>query len=120
MKVLTGDETGLLKVVNVQRKVVDTRCGEQTRAHAVAQVAWLPGGSSFAALSRAGTVEVWDAVLGKRVHTCRNAGEEAALLARRAGGFATVSAAGIVRLFDDAATDADTDGTQASEAMLSC
>ena len=129
MRVLAADETGLLKVVDAQRKVIVARCGVQTRANAVAHVTWLPAvkvqtdyvsPSSFAALTRNGTVEVWDSLTSQRMHACANAGTDGALLACTERGFVTVSANGDVRVFDFETSDADAAGTHKVRIINSC
>ena len=53
MRVLTGDETGILKLVDVNKKAVVAKWGTQQRENGVARMAWLPAGADDAELSSA-------------------------------------------------------------------
>ena len=115
MKVLTGDETGLLKLVNVNKKEVVATWGAQARRNGVVRAAWMPAGGDdhvvssalVAALTQSGAVNVWDTATGGLKHTCANAGADGVLLATRAGRFVTCAADGTVRVFSQSAKDAD-------------
>ena len=64
MKVITGDETGLLKLVDMKRGSYDTS-GEQLRQNGIKALTWLADGSSkvttnvFSALRANGNLEFW-------------------------------------------------------------
>lgn len=116
VQIVSGDETGLLKVVELRRKQLLSRCGEQSRSRQISHLAWLPqpgdaddiatSSSKCVSLSKAGVVEVWDTTTANRMHKCVNAGANPVLLACRRGGFLTCAQDGVVRLFSQAATDA--------------
>ena len=113
--ILCGDETGLLKLVDVRRKAVVRRWGTQGRVGHISRAAWLPAGSvdnelssaRVAVLTRGGAVRVWDTASGSLLHTCTGAGAEGALLACQRGRFITCAADGMVRVFSQSAKDAD-------------
>lgn len=111
--VLTGDETGLVKLVELRKKQVVAKCGLQSREQHVAHLTWLPGAgdvvttaSKAVALSKQGVVTVYDTVSEKQLHRCTNAGADAVLLAAAQGKFLTVTRDGTVRSFSQSATDA--------------
>jgi hypothetical protein len=108
MHAITGDETGLIKLVALKRKAVVARCGVQSRTNRLSQLSWLPGSNTHvAALSKGGVLQVWDTLTGERVdRACIGAGDDAALLAVLPSAFMTCSRAGVVRLFPQAAEDA--------------
>lgn len=115
MKVLTGDETGVIKLVDVNKKTVVNRWGTQKRDCGVARTTWLPAGSDdtelssarVAALTKKGVVQVWDTTTGSVQHSCANAGSDAAILAAHKGRFITCSQDGFVRIFSQSAKDAE-------------
>ncbi len=111
---LTGDETGLLKFVNLKRREVVARWGGGSRASEVATTAWLPvtaadvpsSASQAVSMTRAGVIEVWDPATQAQLHSCKNAGSEPMLLACRRGKFITVNKSGELRQIDQGARDA--------------
>ena len=107
MRILSGDETGLLKFVDVRKKRVLSRYGVQSRDAAVAQLCWPDAQSSRAASqTKLGVVEVWDTLTQQRLHRCTGTGAGSVLLSQQGAKFLTVNACGDVRVFDQGAADA--------------
>eukprot|EP01041_Mallomonas_annulata_P004138 gene4138-8226_t len=62
-KMITGDETGLLKLVNLKQRNYLTylpSVGEQNRAFGIRSMCWTESGSEFALLRQNGKIEKWN------------------------------------------------------------
>ena len=107
MRIITGDETGLLKCVDVRKKRVLARWGKQSREGHVSQILLSEAfGGRVVSQTKPGIVEMWDPSTQTRLHRCAGTGSDSVLLAQLGTQYLTVSPAGEVRLFDEAATDA--------------
>lgn len=112
-KVLTGDETGLLKVVSLRKKEILCNWGEQTREHEIQALTWvsLDGHSSFssaaycATVNKSGNLEVWDSLTGNRIHLTKNAGCGSTILLTMYKGYYLVCGAKSARLIPQDCTD---------------
>lgn len=106
MLAVTGDETGLVKLVNLKRKTVVSRCGVQSRKHGVTQLSWIPGSTSHvASLCRSGVIKVWDTLTETQVETCSGAGDDGVLLQALPTSFLTCSRSGTVRVLSRGISD---------------
>jgi hypothetical protein len=68
MRVLTGDETGLLKAVGLEAHRIVV-AGQQTRARSVKGMCWTRPGGGFAVAKADGVVTLWEdgrSVRGRR------------------------------------------------------
>lgn len=122
MEVMVGDETGLLKLVNLKTKTVVSTWGRQSRAVGVLAAIWCefqPRASdapvsAVASANVAGNVEVWDPLTQELLHSCKNVGKDVIFLASRGGYFIIVTRGGLVRVFPHRARNvgaaADDDG----------
>ena len=140
IRVLTSDECGLVKLVDLTKRHLLSSVGggdEQTRKREVVRTAWLPSSqeeeddeslplstSRVATLTRSGVVEVWDTTggagaLGKRLHRCKGAGEGGFYLASRRGRFVTVASDGNVRIFSHSAVEAEATSAPSNQWLLS-
>lgn len=108
MHAVTGDETGLIKLVNIKRKTIVSRCGEQSRKNGVSQLTWLFGSSTqLVSLSKSGVVRVWDTLTEASSLTCVGGGEDGVLLASLPSSFLTGSKSGNFKCFPSCAEDAN-------------
>lgn len=112
MSLISGDDTGLVKHVLLKSKRLLTTSGAQSRARAVSVLAWVPhsagaatSSARVAALSRDGSLVVYDTVTGAAIHSCLNAGADAILLCATRGDFIVVTRAGLVRIFSQSTVD---------------
>jgi WD40 repeat protein/uncharacterized protein YciI len=118
LRVLTGDETGLLKLVELKKKQVASKWGRQSRKNGVARMAWAPsaeGRNTVASVSPAGVVELWDPVAGAHLGSVKNAGADCVYLAAHGENLLTCTKTGTVRLFNPGCKDADAHSAQTFE-----
>ncbi len=59
MNIITGDETGLLKIVNTENGEIIAH-GEQGREHAIKGLNWLKTENSFALIRENGLLQIWE------------------------------------------------------------
>lgn len=131
MEIVTGDETGLLKLTELKGKSLVSTWGRQKRSCAPLSLSWCEyaappargaraAASSAAApapltvvasVTAAGNVEIWDPLSSALLHTVRNVGLGAIHLASHAASFVVVCAGGDVRVFPHTAKDADAEAT---------
>lgn len=122
MELITADETGLIKLIELKGKSVVSKWGHQKRSVGVNSLAWcdfsLPSSTSrnasltvVASVTASGSVEVWDPLTAALLHTCTNAGKDALLLASIGSTFVSVCRNGDVRVFPHMARDADAEAT---------
>ena len=119
MSLLTGDELGLLKVVNLKSKTLAITCGSPSRESSIAAVCLVPteasgtgiatSASRVAVVSHSGVLTVWDTVTGTKVHRCEAAGTDAVLIAAWKGNFIVVSRGGAVKIFTQGAHNGEGD-----------
>lgn len=119
MQFVTGDETGLLKLVDLRRKVVASPCGFQSRKNAAVAMCWVsPHSSSAAAVVTAdGELNVWDLASQSMLHSVTNVGKDVVFLAVRDRQYVTVSSAGAVCIFPVEARDASVASIKVSLGM---